>query len=88
MGSNPGDTERGSLFTKRFAFADFFLETVTNPSESKKNIEICIHMKWKLLFRIWASYPVVLWLLPVVEFAIYLPDNKLTDETILLESLE
>lgn len=34
MGSKTGDSERGSLFTKRFAFADFFFETVTKPSES------------------------------------------------------
>lgn len=34
MGSEAGDTERGSQFTKCFAFADFFFETVTNPSES------------------------------------------------------
>jgi len=37
MGSNTGVTEKGSLSTKRFAFADFFFETVTNPSESNNN---------------------------------------------------
>ena len=38
MCSNSHDTENGSLFTKRLAFADFFLETVTNPSESDDTI--------------------------------------------------
>jgi hypothetical protein len=47
MGSKTGDTKRGSLFSKRFAFADFFFETVTKPSESdlKKKISMKLHLK-------------------------------------------